>query len=171
MSDQAIQLLNLDPYNNYSFRLKWDGRYVAGVTRVTALRRTTEVVKHNEGSNHGHSSKSPGRTEYEAITLGRGITQDKEFEKWANCVARRSPGPNNAIDFRKDITIELYDDTGRLAVAFKIFRCWVSEYQALPDLDASGSAVAIEQIKLENEGWERVESLSSVAETAERIES
>ena len=171
MSDQGSLRLNLDPYNNYSFRLKWDGRYVAGVTRVTALRRTTEVVKHSEGSNPGHSSKSPGRTEYEAITLGRGITQDKEFEKWASCVARRSPGPNNTIDFRKDIVIELYDETGRLAVAFKIFRCWVSEYQALPDLDASGSAVAIEQIKLENEGWERDESLSSVAETAERLKS
>jgi phage tail-like protein len=157
---------SLDPYKNYRFRLKWDGRYIAGVTRVTALRRTTEVVKHSEGGNVIQSRKSPGRTEFDAITLERGITQDREFEEWANRVAPYTPTSEPPVEFRKDVTIELYDETGRLAVAYRLFRCWVSEYQALPDLDANGSAVAIEQIKLENEGWERDVSVAPPVESA-----
>jgi phage tail-like protein len=157
---------SLDPYKNYRFRLKWDGRYVAGITRVTALRRTTEVVKHSEGGNVIQSRKSPGRTEFDAITLERGITQDREFEEWANRVAPYTLTSESPVEFRKDVTIELYDDTGRLVVAYRLFRCWVSEYQALPDLDANGSAVAIEQIKLENEGWERDVSVAPSVESA-----
>jgi phage tail-like protein len=148
----------LDPYKNFRFRVLWDGRYVAGVSRVGALRRTTEVIKHSEGGNPGTSHKSPGRTEYEAITLERGLTHDSEFEKWANMVWNLKPGPGGAPqaqDFRKDLTIEVYNEQGQLALAFKLYRCWVSEYQALPELDANANAVAIEHIKIENEGWER----------------
>lgn len=140
---------HFDPYKNYRFRVKWDGRYVAGVGRISALRRTTEVVRHSEGGDPAGSRKSPGRTEYEAITLERGISHDTEFEEWAN----QTGGP--AGGFRKDLVIELYDDAGQLALAYKVYRCWVSEYQALPDLDAGSNAVAIETIKVENEGWER----------------
>jgi len=166
MSELGSRRHNLDPYKNYRFRLKWDGRYVAGITRVTALRRTTEVVKHSEGGNPSQSRKSPGRTEFEAVTLERGITQDREFEEWANQVASANPSPDHPIDFRKDVVIELYDETGRLAIAYTLFRCWVSEYHALPDLDASSSAVAIEQIKLENEGWQRDDSIAPPADSA-----
>jgi phage tail-like protein len=155
----------VDPYKNYKFRIKWDGRYVAGVSRVGALRRTTEVVKHVEGGTGGVSRKAPGRTEYEAITLERGVTHDSEFEAWADRVWSLSPDAETGKDFRKDLTIEVHDETGRLVLAYKLFRCWVSEYQALPDLDANGSAIAIEQIKIENEGWERDRSIAPPGET------
>ena len=147
-----------DPYKNFKFKVKWDGRYVAGISKVGALKRTTEVVKHREGGDPSSTRKSPGRTEYEALTLERGVTHDLEFEKWANKVWDFGAGLGKEVslkDFRKDIIIELYNEAGQLAIAYRVFRCWVSEFQALPDLDANANAIAIEHIKLENEGWER----------------
>jgi phage tail-like protein len=147
-----------DPYKNFKFRVKWDGKYVAGVSKVGSLKRTTEVVKHREGGDPSSSRKSPGRTEYEAITMERGVTHDREFEQWASKVWNFGAGLNSEVslkDFRKDIIIEMYNEAGQLAISYKVFRCWVSEYQAMPDLDANANAVSIQTIKLENEGWER----------------
>ena len=145
-----------DPYKNFKFRVKWDGRYVAGISKVTMLKRTTEVVKHREGGDPSTSRKSPGRTEYEAVTLERGVTHDTEFEKWANKVWNFGAKVEVSLkDFRKDIIIDFFNEAGQLAISYKVFRCWVSEFQALPDLDANANAVAIAHLKLENEGWER----------------
>jgi phage tail-like protein len=146
------------PYPNFKYLVKWDGRYVAGVSKVSALKWTTEVIKHRVGGDPSSSRKSPGRTEYEAITLERGVTHDKEFEQWANKVWNFGAGGGAEVslkDFRKDIILELYNEAGQKVIAYKIYRCWVSEFQSLPDLDANANAVAIQQIKLENEGWER----------------
>src|SRR6266542_1573295 len=132
----TVNAQRFDPYKNFKFRVKWDGRYVAGVSKVSALKRTTEVVKHREG----------------------GVTHDVEFERWANKVWNFGSGlgaEQSLRDFRKDITIEVYNEAGQLAIAYHVFRCWVSEYQSLPDLDANANAVAIQHIKLENEGIER----------------
>lgn len=147
-----------DPYKNFKFRVKWDGKYVAGISKCSALKRTTEVVKHREGGDPSSTRKSPGRTEYEAITLERGVTHDPEFEAWANRVWNFGNALGAEIslkDFRKDITIEVYNESGQLALAYKVYRCWVSEFQAQADLDANANAVLIQTIKLENEGWER----------------
>jgi len=147
-----------DPYKNFKFLVKWDGRVVAGMSKVGALKRTTEVVKHREGGDTSSSRKSPGRTEYEAISMERGVTHDTAFEQWASKVWSVGAGLGAEVslkDFRKDVTIELYNEAGQLAIAYKVYRCWVSEYQALPDLDSNANAVAIQHIKLENEGWER----------------
>jgi phage tail-like protein len=147
-----------DPYKNFKFKVKWDGKYVAGVSKVGLLKRTTEVVKHRDGGDPSSSRKSPGRTEYEAITLERGVTHDKEFEQWANKVWNYGSGLGAEValkDFRKDIIIELYNEAGQVVIAYKIYRCWVSEFQAQADLDANANAVLIQNIKLENEGWER----------------
>jgi len=122
------------------------------------LKRTTEVVKHREGGDPSSSRKSPGRTEYEAITLERGVTHDPEFESWARKVWNFKAGLGSEVslkDFRKDIIIEVYNEAGQLALAYRIYRCWVSEFQAMPDLDANANAISIEHIKLENEGWEK----------------
>ncbi len=151
-----------DPYKNFKFRIKWDGRYVAGVSKVGALKRTTEVVEHREGGDPSTGRKSPGRNKFEPITLERGVTHDLEFEKWANKVWDFSAGfgsESSLADFRKDITIEVYNEAGQKVIAYNLFRCWVSEYQALPDLDANANAVAIQTLKLENEGWERDEAV------------
>ena len=159
MAQFAVNAQRFDPYKNFKFRVKWDGRYVAGVSKVSALKRTTEVVKHREGGDPSSSRKSPGRTEYEPITLERGVTQDPDFEQWASKVWHLGAGLGTEVslrDFRKDVIIEVYNEAGQLALAYKVFRCWVSEYQALPELDANGNAaIAIQNIKLENEGWER----------------
>jgi phage tail-like protein len=156
-----------DPYKNFKFRIKWDGKYVAGVSRISGLKRTTEVIEHREGGDPSSSRKSPGRTDFDAITLERGITHDTEFEKWANKVWNFGSGLGAEVslkDFRKDIYIEIYNEAGQLVLAYKVYHCWVSEYQVIPDLDASGNAVAIELIRLENEGWERDYDISEPEE-------
>jgi phage tail-like protein len=158
MAEFNVNTQRFDPYKNFKFRVKWDGRYVAGVSKVSALKRTTEVVKHREGGDASSSRKSPGRTEYEAITLERGVTHDLAFEQWASKVSNYGTKLGSEVslkDFRKDIIIEVYNETGQLALAYKVYRCWVSEFQALPDFDANANAVAIQHIKLENEGFER----------------
>jgi phage tail-like protein len=158
MAQFSVNAQRFDPYKNFKFRVKFDGRYVAGVSKVSTLKRTTEVVKHREGGDPSSSRKSPGRTEYEAVTLERGVTHDLEFERWANKVWNFGAGLGAEVslkDFRKDIIIDFYNEAGQLAISYKVFRCWVSEYQALPDLDANANAVALQHIKLENEGWER----------------
>jgi phage tail-like protein len=158
MAKFSVNAQRFDPYKNFKFRVKWDGRYVAGVSKVGALKRTTTPVKHREGGDPSTVRISPGQTEYSAITLERGVTHDTEFEKWANKVWNYGSGLGAEVslkDFRKDITIEVYNEAGQLAIAYKVYRCWVSDYQALPDLDAAGNAIAIQSIKLENEGWER----------------
>lgn len=157
MAQFSVNAQRFDPYKNFKFRVRWDGRYVAGVSKVGALKRTTEVVTHREGGDPSSSRKSPGRTEFEAITLERGVTHDVEFERWANKIWNFGSGLGAEVslaDFRKDITIEIYNEAGQLALAYRVFRCWVSEFQAVPDLDANANAVAIQTLKLENEGWE-----------------
>ena len=158
MAQFTVNAQRFDPYKNFKFRVKWDGRYVAGISKMTMLKRTTEVVKHREGGDPSSSRKSPGRTEYEAITLDRGVTHDVEFERWANKVWNYGAGLGKEVslaDFRKDLIIEVYNEAGQLAIAYFVYRAWVSEYQAIPDLDANANAVAIQHIRLENEGWER----------------
>ena len=158
MAQFVVNQGRLDPYKNFKFRLKWDGKYVAGVSKMSVLKRTTEVVKHRDGGDASSSRKSPGRTEYDAITLDRGVTHDVVFEQWANKVWNYGAGLGSEVslaDFRKDIIIEMYNEAGQLVIGYKIFRCWVSEFQALPDMDANANAIAIQHIKLENEGWER----------------
>ena len=158
MAQFSVNATRFDPYKNFKFRVKWDGKYVAGISKVGALKRSTEPVEHREGGAPSTSRKSPGRTKYEAITLERGVTHDTEFEKWANKVWNFGSGLGAEVsleDFRKDLVLELYNEAGQLVIAYKVFRAWVSEFQALPDLDANANAVAIQTLKLENEGWER----------------
>lgn len=158
MAQFSVNPTRFDPYKNFKFRVKWDGQYVAGVSKVGMLKRTTEVVKHRDGGDPSSSRKSPGRTEYDAITLERGVTHDLAFEQWANKVWNFGNGLGQEAslkDFRKDLIIEVYNEAGQLAIAYKVYRCWVSEFQSLPDLDANANAVTIQHIKLENEGWER----------------
>ncbi len=167
MAQFSVNAQRFDPYKNFKFRVKWDGRYVAGIAKVGALKRSTEVVEHREGGDPSTSRKSPGRTKYEAVTLERGVTHDTEFEKWANKVWNFGSGLGAEVslkDFRKDIIIEVCNEAGQVVGAYKVFRCWVSEYQAQADLDANANAVLIQSLKLENEGWERDYDVQEPAE-------
>jgi len=158
MAEFTVNPQRFDPYKNFKFRVKWDGQFVAGISKVSALKRTTEVVEHREGGDPSTWRKSPGVTRFDPITLERGVTHDPAFEQWANKVWNFGAGLGSEVslkDFRKDITIDMFNEAGQLVLSYKVFRCWVSEYQALPDLDANATAVAIQHIKLEHEGWER----------------
>ena len=167
MAEFTVNPQRFDPYKNFKFRVKWDGRYVAGISKVSALKRTTEVVKFRDGGDPSTSRKSPGRTEFDAISLERGVTHDTDFEAWAAKVWQIGAGLGAEVslkDFRKDIIIDFYNEAGQLAISYKVYRCWVSEYQAMPDFDANANAVAIQHIKLENEGWERDVSVTEPTE-------
>ena len=169
MAQFSVNSSRFDPYKNFKFRVKWDGKYVAGISKVGALKRTTDVVKHRDGGDPSSSRKSPGRTEYDPISLERGVTHDKEFETWANKVWNFGSGLGAEVslkDFRKDLIIEVYNEAGQLAIAYKVFRAWVSEFQAQADLDANANAVLIKHIKLENEGWERDYEVGEPTENA-----
>jgi phage tail-like protein len=160
MAKFTVNAERFDPYKNFKFRVFWEGSSspVAGISKVSALKRSTEVVEYREGGDPSLSRKSPGRTKYEPVTLERGVTHDAEFEKWANKVWNYGSGlgaETSLKDFRRNVLIEMYNEAGQLALRYRVYRCWVSEFQALPDLDANANAVAIQSIKLENEGWER----------------
>lgn len=167
MAQFTVNPRRFDPYKNFKFRVKWDGRYVAGVSKISSLKRTTEVVEHREGGDPSTSRKSPGRTKYEAVTLERGVTHDIDFEQWANKVWNFGSGLGaeaSLADFRKDIIIDLFNEAGQIAISYRLYRCWVSEFHALPDLDANANAVAIQMLKLESEGWERDYDVSEPTE-------
>jgi phage tail-like protein len=147
-----------DPYKNFKFQILFENKVVAGVSKVSALTRSTEVVSHRIGGDHSTDRKSPGQSKFEAITLERGVTQDPTFEEWATKVWNYNGGQGGEsalANFRKDITLQVCDESGKVVLVYHIYNCWVSEYQALPELDSSANAIAIQHIKIENEGWER----------------
>lgn len=163
----AVNASRFDPYKNFRFRLKWDGRYVAGISKVSALKRTTEVVEHRDGGDPTTMRKAPGISKFEPITLERGVTHDTEFEAWASLVWRinNPSGAQIALSgFRKNLLLELHNEAGQIALVYKIYRAWVSEYNALPELDASANAVAIQSIILQHEGFERDTDVPEPAE-------
>ena len=157
MPSFAVNPGRLDPYKNFKFRVRWDGQYIANVSHISALRRATQRVPFREGGSPSFPNLSPGPSSFEPLTLERGLTHDTAFEDWADQVF--NPDGDNAVslrNLRKDIRIELFNLSGQLVLAYDVYRCWVSEYQALPDLDANGEAVpAIERLVLQHEGWRR----------------
>jgi len=165
MAKFVVNAQRFDPYPNHKFRLKIDNVYVAGLSKCSALKKTTEVVEWYESGDPSTPHRLPGKTKYDAVTLSAGVTHDTTFEAWANLVNNFQGDASMSLKrFRKDITIEVYDTQGNEVLAYNVFRCWVSEYQALPELDAAGNAVMITTIKLENEGWQRDTSVQEPTE-------
>lgn len=158
MAEFTVNTHRFDPYKNFKFRVVWDGRPVAGVSKVSALVRETEVVDYRVGGDPNTVRRLPGRSRFEPVTLERGVTHDEEFERWAHKVWDLGGGSGAEVslkDFRKDVVLELLNEAGQVVKAWRLYRCWVSKYQALPELDANSNGVAIESITLQNEGWER----------------
>ena len=109
MPEFNVNPSRFDPYKNFKFRVRWDGRFVAGISKVGALKRSTEVVEHRVGGDSSTSRKSPGRSSYEAIMLERGVTHDLEFENWANRVWNVEAGLGSEVSlasfqFRSRVT-------------------------------------------------------------------
>jgi phage tail-like protein len=166
MAKFSVNTHRFDPYRNFKFKIKWDGQYVAGLSKCSALKKTTEMTEWREGGDPSTSRKLPGKTSYEAITLDTGVTHDTAFEQWANLVNNFQGDASTSLkNFRKDITIDVFNLEGNKVLSYNVYRCWVAEYQALPELDASANAVMIQTIKLENEGWERDTAVTEPAET------
>jgi phage tail-like protein len=163
MAEFTVNATRFDPYKAFNFRVRWDGQYVAGVSKVSALTRTTEPVVHRDGADPSHERKSPGLTKFEPVTLERGVTHDPAFEAWANLV-HSLDSPISLRNFRKDVIIDIFNEAGQLALSYQLFRCWPSEFHAVPELNAGTAAVAIQMLKLENEGWERDVSIPEPTE-------
>ncbi|NIM18425.1 MAG: phage tail protein [Candidatus Aminicenantes bacterium] len=166
MAKFSVNTERFDPYRNFKFKIKWDGVYVAGLSKCSALKKTTESSDWREGGDPSTSRKLPGKTSYEAITMEAGVTHDATFEDWANLVNNFEGDASMSLkNFRKDVTIDVFNLQGSKVLSYIVHRCWVSEYQSLPELDASGNAVMIQTIKLENEGWERDKSVTEPTES------
>lgn len=167
MADVPVIAASFDPYKNFKFLVSWDGQPVAGVSKVSALTRSTEVIEHRQGGDPSTVRKAPGRTKFEAITLHRGVTNNTEFERWANKVwnfGAKFGAESSLKDFRKNIRIEVFNEAGQAVLAYMVYRCWVSEYEALPELDANANAIAIQRVKIEHEGIERDYALPAPSE-------
>ena len=165
MAKFTVNTHRFDPYRNFKFKVKWNKQYVAGLSKCSALKKTTEMAEWREGGDPSTSLKLPGKTSYDAITLEAGVTHDTAFEEWANLVNNfQGDAAMSLKNFRKDITIDVFNEAGQKVISYNVYRCWASEYQALPELDAAGNAVAIQTIKLENEGWERHISVTEPTE-------
>lgn len=169
----TINTHRVDPYKNFKFRVLWPDKRdgtpvpVLGVSKVSALKRTTEPVTHRSGGENSTAHKSPGRTTYEAVTMERGITHDLEFEKWANMVHPYAGDASmDLVNYKKELTLEVMNEKGHVALRYFLHDCWVSEFTAVPDLDANANVVAIENIKIELEGWERDSSTTEPSEAA-----
>jgi phage tail-like protein len=152
----VINANRVDPYKTFKFRVKWDGKVVLGVSKVSALKRTTEVVKHRDGGDNSTDHKSPGRTTYDGITMERGLTHDPEFEKWANLVhAYAGDAAMDLANYKKELTLEMMNEKGHVVYRYFLHACWVSEFTALPEMNSNANALAIESLKIELEGWNR----------------
>ena len=154
----TVNVNRFDPYKSYRFLVYFGTSTspVAAVSKVSALKRSSTPIEYNSGGDPV-TRKGLGRIKYEPITLERGITEDQDFATWANYAQVLDSGaPSTSLaNMRKEVRIDLLNEEGQTVWRFKIHRCWVSEYQALPDLDAGANAIAIEHIKIENEGWEQ----------------
>ncbi|MCC6368263.1 MAG: phage tail protein [Bryobacterales bacterium] len=163
----SVNTNRFDPYKNFRFLVYFEGTStpVAGISKVGGLKRSSDAIEYKEGGNM-IIRKGLGRTKYDAITLDRGVTHDKDFEDWANAAQVLDKGvPSQSLkSLRKEIRIELLNEAGQPVHRYLVHRCWVSEFQALADLDAGGNSVVIEHIKLENEGWEHDLTLTEPAE-------
>ncbi len=157
-----------DPYKSYRFLVYFGTSTtpVAAMSKVTTLKRVTDVIEYKEGG-YNVILKGLGRTKYDPITLERGVTQDLDFITWADTTQKLDQGlPTTSLaNLRREIRVQLCNEEGQPVRGFLVHRCWVSEFQALPDLDAGANAIALEHIKIENEGWEVDPTIVEILET------
>lgn len=158
----------IDPYKNFKFLVYFEGRQdpVAGVSKISALKRTTEVVSHRDGGDLSTPRHSPGASKFEAITLERGVTFDRDFEEWANLVySTEGDAAVSLKNYKRNLLIKLNNLQSVPVRSYMVFRCWVSEHTAMAELDANGNAITMESIVIQNEGWERDAAVKEVGET------
>jgi len=163
----SVNAHRFDPYRTFKFQILIDGRPVAGLKKMGALKKKTEAIKWRTAGDPSTERILPGGTSYEPITLEQGLSHDPVFEQWANLVnSIQGDAAMSLKNFRKDIVINVLNLQGAVAISYKLYRAWVSEYQALPEMDAGTmNAVGIQTITLQHEGWERDTSVTEPTET------
>jgi phage tail-like protein len=166
MPQFTVNSHRLDPYKNFKFRVIWDNQPVAGLSKMSAVKRITEVVEWREAGGPSIIRKMPGRSKFEPITLEAGLTHDTQFLAWANQLNNpQGDAAMSLVNYRKEVTIEVLNMQGTAALAIKLRRAWASEFQMLPEMDANANAVAIQMLKLEYEGFAIDEAVSEPAES------
>lgn len=166
MTEFSVNPHRRHAYGNRRFRVRWDGRVVPGVTRVSGLVRRTDTIATRDGNDPGTPLPTPGETTYEPITLERGRTHDDAFEAWADLVFDRDAesGETDLDEFQKSVVVDLLNEGGQVVMAFHVFDCWPSEYVALGTLDANDPERATESLTLQHTGWVRDEAVTEPAE-------
>ena len=155
-----------DPYKNFKFRVIWENQPVAGLSKMSAIKRATEVVEWREAGGPSIIRKLPGRTKFEPVTLEAGLTHDRQFMNWADQINNpQGDAAMSLLNYRKEVVVEVLNLQGVPAMAFRLRRAWVSEFQAVPEMDANANAVAIQTLKLEYEGFELDEAVAEPAES------
>jgi phage tail-like protein len=156
----------IDPYKNFRFRVTWDGRTVAALSKMSAVKKMTEAIEWRAAADGGIVRKLPGRTKFEPITFEAGLTHDRQFLDWANQVNNPAgEAANSLLQYRKTVRVEVLNMQGNPAMAFNLIRAWASEFQALPELDANANAVAIQSLKIEYENFILDDAVTEPAET------
>jgi phage tail-like protein len=162
----SVNAHRIDPYKNFKFRVNWDNAPVAALSKMSAVKRTTEVVEWRAAGDSSIVRKMPGRSKFEPITLEQGLTHDRKFMEWANLVNNpQGDAAASLLNYRKEVRIEVLNLQGTPALAFTLSRAWVSEFQAMPEMDANANAVAIQTIKFEYELFALDEATTEPAET------
>ncbi|SEN31566.1 conserved hypothetical phage tail region protein [Paracoccus alcaliphilus] len=156
----------IDPYKNFRFRVTWDGRVVAALSKMSAIKKATEAIEWRAAADAGIVRKMPGRTKFEPVTFESGLTHDRQFLEWANQVNDpQGEAANSLVNYRKAVRVEVLNMQGTPVMAFNLFRAWASEFQALPEMDANANAVAIQSLKIEYENFVLDEAVTEPAET------
>ena len=156
-----------DPYRTFKFQVVIDGAVVAGLQKMSALKKTTEPVQWRDAGSPSFQRTMPGGTKYEPVTLEQGLTHDKVFEDWANMVNNFDGDVAMSLkDYRKNITVNVLNLQGTVAISYQLYRAWVSDFQALPDLDSNAmNTVGIQTVTLQHEGWQRDQAVAEPTES------
>ena len=156
-----------DPYRTFKFQVVIGGTVVAGLSKMSALKKSTEVVDWRYAGDPSHVRKLPGGTSWEPITLEQGLTHDPMFMELANRVNNiDGDAAMSLLNFRVPVIINVMNLQGAVAMSYKVSRAWVSEFQALPDFDSNSmNTVGIQTLTLQHEGWQIDGAVSEPSET------
>lgn len=152
-----------DPYRTFKFRVRFGNTTVAGISKVSMLTRTVTPNELKEGGDMFGPRQNPSAVHYEDVTLEKGLTASNEFEDWANAVVQLQVDPGSVSGFKRTVYIDVFDLNGnpldgksQPITSYKLNKCWITKYSALPELDAGSGGVGIQSVTLRHEGWERV---------------
>jgi phage tail-like protein len=157
-----------DPYRTFKFQVLLGGVTVAGLSKMGAIKRTTEAVKWRSAGDVSSQRVMPGGSTWEPVSLEQGLSHDPVFEEWANQVNNVVDGDAgmSLLNYRRDVVINVMNLQGVPVISYVLRRAWVSEFQALPEFDANNmNTVGIQSIIMQHEGAFRDTAVVEPAES------